>query len=94
MCTILFLLCTIHVGVSLQQLLDAFIYAPADVPDYSTTYWLDYSTTPRVLKDSLYITVVGRTFVLVYQVVLKGTVKVLAQNLILVSPRSPQRCVY
>jgi len=58
MCTILFLLSTAHVGASLQQLLDAFIYAPADVPDYSTTYWLDNYTTPRVLKDNLYITMV------------------------------------
>jgi hypothetical protein len=58
MCTILFLLCTVHVGASLQQLLDAFIYVPADVPDYSTTYWLVYTTTLRVLKDNLYVTVV------------------------------------
>ena len=65
MCTILFLLCTIHVGASLQQLLDAFVYAPADVPDYSTTYWLDYTTTLCVLKNNLYATVVRNTLVLV-----------------------------
>ncbi|KAI9457170.1 hypothetical protein HD554DRAFT_2143345 [Boletus coccyginus] len=58
MSTILFLLSTVHVGVSLQQLLDAFVYAPANVPDYSTTYWLDYTTTPRVLKNNLFITLV------------------------------------
>ena len=58
MASILFLLCTVHVGASLQQLLDAFIYAPADVPDYSTTYWLNFDSTPRVLKDNLYVTLV------------------------------------
>lgn len=52
MSTILFLLCTVHVGASLQ-LLDAFIYAPADVPDYPTTYLLDSATTPRVLKNTV-----------------------------------------
>ncbi|KAF8433275.1 hypothetical protein L210DRAFT_3633200 [Boletus edulis BED1] len=56
--TVIFLLCTIHVGASLQQLLDAFVYAPADVPNYSTTYWLDYTTTVRVLKDYDYDTLV------------------------------------
>ena len=58
MCTTLFLLCTVHVGVSLRQLLDAFVYAPDDVPGYSTTYWLDYITTPTVLKNILYDTLV------------------------------------
>jgi hypothetical protein len=66
MCTILFLLCTVHVGASLQQLLDAFIYVPADVPDYSTTYWLVYTTTLRVLKDNLYVTVVRNACMLMY----------------------------
>ena len=61
MSTILFLLCTAHVGASLQQLLDAFVYAPADIPDYSTTYWLDYTTTLRMLKDNLFITLVRNT---------------------------------
>ena len=65
MCTILFLLCTAHVGASLQQLLDAFVYAPADVPNYSTTYWLDYTTTLSVLKGNLYDTVVSNTCMLV-----------------------------
>jgi hypothetical protein len=65
MCTILFLLCTVHVGASLQQLLDAFVYAPADVPDYSTTYWLDYTTTPRVLKNYLYGTLVRNACMLI-----------------------------
>ena len=74
MCTILFLLCTVHVGVSLQQLLDAFIYAPADVPDYSTTYWLD-DTTSRALKYNLYITMVGRIWMLVYQICAQGNDK-------------------
>ncbi|KAF8554857.1 hypothetical protein OG21DRAFT_1496686 [Imleria badia] len=58
MCTILFLLCTVHVGVSVRQLLEAFVYAPPGVPDYSTTYWLDYTTTPRVLKDNVFSTLV------------------------------------
>ncbi|KAN0082537.1 hypothetical protein V8E55_008332 [Tylopilus felleus] len=56
--TILFFLGTIHVGTSLQQLLDAFVYTPANVSDYSTTYWLDYTTTLRVLKDSIYDTLI------------------------------------
>ncbi|KAI9457153.1 hypothetical protein HD554DRAFT_1783791 [Boletus coccyginus] len=56
MSTMLFLLATIHVGVSLQQLLDAFVYAPDDVPNYSTTYWLDYTTTPCVVKNNVYDT--------------------------------------
>ena len=53
--TIIFLLSTVHVGVSLQQLLEAFVYVPADVPDYATIYWLDSSTPLRVLKDILYV---------------------------------------
>ncbi|KAI9573477.1 hypothetical protein HD554DRAFT_2310684 [Boletus coccyginus] len=52
--TILIVLATIHVGASLQQLLDAFVYVPADVPGYSTTYWLDPTLTVRSLKDDLY----------------------------------------
>ena len=66
MCTILFLLSTAHVGASLQQLLDAFVYAPDDVPDYSTTYWLNYNTTLCVLKDNLYITLVRNHCMPVY----------------------------
>ncbi|KAI9457156.1 hypothetical protein HD554DRAFT_2302020 [Boletus coccyginus] len=54
--TIHFLLATIHVGVSLQQLLDDFVYAPDDVPNYSTTYWLDYTTTSCVVKSNEYAT--------------------------------------
>ena len=61
MSTILFLLCTIHVGASLQQLLEAFVYTPADIPDYSTIYWLNFTLTPRVIKDTLYATVVSNT---------------------------------
>ncbi|KAN0088910.1 hypothetical protein V8E55_005967 [Tylopilus felleus] len=56
MSTILFLLCTCYVGASLQQLLDAFVYAPAGIPDYSTTYWLDLALTPRIIKNMLYST--------------------------------------
>jgi len=58
MSTILFLLATLHVGASLRQLLDAFVYAPDDVPNYSTTYWLDYTTTPYVVKINVYDTLV------------------------------------
>ena len=72
MSTIIFLLCTAHVGASLQQLLDAFIYAPADVPNYSTTYWLDYTTTLCVLKDNLYVTLVCSTYFLVYHSYAQG----------------------
>ena len=53
--TIIFLLSIVHVGVSLQQLLEAFVYAPADMPDYAMIYWLDSSTPLRVLKDILYV---------------------------------------
>ena len=76
MCTILFLFCTIHVGVSLRQLLDAFVYAPDDVPDYSTTYWLDYTTTLSMLKNILYDTLVRNPCVLVYHNYTQGNNKV------------------
>ena len=71
-----FLLCTVHVGVSLRQLLDAFIYAPGDVPDYSTIYWLDYTTTLYVLKNYLYNTLVRNPCMLVYQGYAQGNNKV------------------
>ncbi|KAF8433278.1 hypothetical protein L210DRAFT_3557004, partial [Boletus edulis BED1] len=58
MTTILFLLSTVHIGASLQQLLEAFIYAPVDVPDYITLYWYDFAATPRLLKDIVYATLV------------------------------------
>ncbi|KAI9573419.1 hypothetical protein HD554DRAFT_2167032 [Boletus coccyginus] len=58
MSTILILLATAHVGASLQQLLVAFVYAPADVPDYSTTYWLYGDATMNVLKYNVYQTLV------------------------------------
>ena len=58
MSTILFLLCTVHVGASLRQLLEALVYAPADVPSYSTTYWLDYTNTLSVLKENIHDTLV------------------------------------
>ncbi|KAI9573361.1 hypothetical protein HD554DRAFT_861832 [Boletus coccyginus] len=54
--TILILLATVHVGASLQQLLEAFVYAPADVPDYSTIYWLYDDATLSVLKYNIYET--------------------------------------
>ncbi|KAI9573368.1 hypothetical protein HD554DRAFT_862412 [Boletus coccyginus] len=57
MSTILILLATVHVGASLQQLLDAFVDVPADIPDYSTIYWIYGSklgTTLRVLKCNIY----------------------------------------
>ncbi|KAG6374604.1 hypothetical protein JVT61DRAFT_3964 [Boletus reticuloceps] len=58
MTTMLFLLSTVHIGASLQQLLEAFIYAPVDVPDYTTLYWFDFAATPRLLKDIVYVTLV------------------------------------
>ncbi|KAI9573456.1 hypothetical protein HD554DRAFT_2210689, partial [Boletus coccyginus] len=68
MSTILILLATVYVGASLQQLLDAFVYVPANEPDYSTTYWLDYFTTLRSLKDNLYNTLVfAQDFVLIWR---------------------------
>ncbi|KAF8547537.1 hypothetical protein OG21DRAFT_1517248 [Imleria badia] len=54
--TILFLLCTIHVAASLRQLLEAFVYAPPDVPNYSTTYWLNFTLAPYIIKDALWDT--------------------------------------
>ncbi|KAI9457158.1 hypothetical protein HD554DRAFT_1784310 [Boletus coccyginus] len=54
--TIFFLLATLHVGASVQQLLDAFVYPPNDVPNYSTAYWLECTTTPRVVKSTVYAT--------------------------------------
>ena len=76
MCTILFLLCTVHAGASLQQLLDGFVYAPDNVPDYSTIYWLDYTTTLPVLKNYLYDTLVCNPCMLVYQSYAQGNNKV------------------
>ena len=67
MSTIQILLAIAYVGASLQQLLDAFVYAPADVPDYSTTYWSDYSATPVMLKNNLYNALVRNIYVFVYQ---------------------------
>ena len=58
MSTMLILLATVHVGASLQQLLDAFVYVPADVPDYSTIYWFDGDATLNVLKYNIYETLV------------------------------------
>ena len=75
MSTIFFLLCTAHVGASLQQLLEAFVYAPADVPDYSTLYWLDNTTTLRMLKNNLYDTLVRNPYMLVYQGHAQGNIK-------------------
>ncbi|KAG6369088.1 hypothetical protein JVT61DRAFT_1504 [Boletus reticuloceps] len=63
MTTILFLLSTVHIGASLQQLLEAFIYAPVDVPDYTTLYWFDFAATPRLLKDIVYVTLIWRLYV-------------------------------
>ena len=51
--TVIFLLSTVHVGASLQQLLEAFVYAPTNAPDYATIYWGDCSTPLHVLKDIL-----------------------------------------
>ncbi|KAI9572291.1 hypothetical protein HD554DRAFT_2168516 [Boletus coccyginus] len=68
MSTILFLLATVHVGVSLQQLLDAFVYAPDDVSNYSTTYWLDYTTIPRLVKNNVYDTLLlAHNFILIWR---------------------------
>ncbi|KAI9573451.1 hypothetical protein HD554DRAFT_2167056 [Boletus coccyginus] len=86
MSTILTLLATVHVAASLQQLLDAFVYAPADVPDYSTTYWLDYSVTPMVIKDYLYDTLVfAQDFILIWRlyVVFMGDWRVIVFPIVL-----------
>ena len=62
-----FFLSTIHIGASLKQLLDAFVYAPVDVPNYSTAYWLNFSTPLRVLKDILNVTLVRNLYMLSVQ---------------------------
>ncbi|KAI9573422.1 hypothetical protein HD554DRAFT_868842 [Boletus coccyginus] len=54
--TTLILVATVHAGASLQQLLDAFVYLPADVPNYSTTYWLNDDATPNVVKNFTFAT--------------------------------------
>lgn len=56
--TLLFSLCTVHVAASLRQLLEAFVYVPADVSDYSNLYWLNATTPLSVLKKVLYDTLV------------------------------------
>jgi len=85
MSTILILLTTVHVGASLQQLLNAFVYAPADVPDYSMTYWLYDDATLHVLKYNIYETLVCSTGALVCQSYAEGTMKVFIQDFIIVS---------
>ena len=72
MSTLLILLATVHVGASLQQLLNAFVYVPADVPDYSTIYWFDDDATLSVLKLNVYETLVCTTPVLVCQSCAEG----------------------
>ena len=49
-----------------------FVYALDDVPDCSTTYWLDYITKPVVLKNILYDTPVSNPCMLVYQSYARG----------------------
>ncbi|KAI9573414.1 hypothetical protein HD554DRAFT_2310642 [Boletus coccyginus] len=56
--TTLFLVATVHVRASLQQLLEAFVYAPPDVPDYSTVYWLYDDATPNVVKNFTFLTLI------------------------------------
>ena len=74
MSTILILLATVHVGVSLQQLLDAFVYVPPDVADYSTIYWLydDLGTTLKALKPDIFGVLVCNTCALVCQSYAEG----------------------
>lgn len=60
MSILLFTLVTVHIGASLQQLLEAFIYIPANAPaDYTTLYWLDFQNPMLILKSILWITTVG-----------------------------------
>ena len=82
--TLLSFLGTIHVGASLQQLLDALVYAPEDVPDYSTTYSLNYTTVPRVLKAIVYATLVCHACVSIL-CALKRAIQVFVEYFILVS---------
>lgn len=57
MSILLFTLVTVHIGASLQQLLEAFIYIPANAPaDYTTLYWLDFQNPMLILKSILWIT--------------------------------------
>ncbi|KAI9573381.1 hypothetical protein HD554DRAFT_863158 [Boletus coccyginus] len=67
--TMLIVLATVHVGVSLQQLLKAFIYAPPDIPDYSTTYWVSGNeSTLSLLKYNTYETLVfTQDFIIIWR---------------------------
>ncbi|KAI9573421.1 hypothetical protein HD554DRAFT_2013329 [Boletus coccyginus] len=67
MSTALILVATVHVGASLQQLLEAFVYLPADVPNYSTTYWLNDDATPNVVKNFTFLTLVCNTCALIWR---------------------------
>ncbi|EMD35349.1 hypothetical protein CERSUDRAFT_116146 [Gelatoporia subvermispora B] len=56
---VLFIFSTVHVGASLQQLLEGFIYVPQPPPPlYATLYFLDQSRWPSFLKTLLYDTTV------------------------------------
>jgi len=65
--TTLFLVATVHIGASLQQLLEAFVYAPADVPDYSKLYWFFDDATPNIVKNFTFLTLVCNACALVCQ---------------------------
>ena len=52
---VLFLVVTVHVALSLRQLLEAFIYSPSDAaPGYSSLYWLNAGTPIAIVKGVLY----------------------------------------
>ncbi|KAI9573429.1 hypothetical protein HD554DRAFT_2035247 [Boletus coccyginus] len=74
MFTIVILLATVHVGASLQQLLDAFVYVPPM-----------YLTTPRHIVQYLRDSGMQYVYASVSQVMLKGTMKVFTQDFVIVA---------
>jgi len=52
---VLFAMVTVHVGISLRQLLEAFVNIPSgSSPLYSTLYWIDETNRLAVVKDYIY----------------------------------------
>lgn len=66
--SILFTLATIHIGLSLQELLEAFIYIPSGAPLlYSTLYWVDQGSRISLTKDLIYSVVVCVCVLLIHE---------------------------
>ena len=58
--TILFVLATIYIAASFQQLIEAFIEAPkTGIPSASLLYWLSYTTMLQRMKGYTYVFIVS-----------------------------------